>query len=971
MAALALAVVVPTPASAQYRIDTWTTEQGLPQNSVNDVLQTRDGFIWLTTFGGLVRFDGAAFRVFNTVNTPALRTSRLTGLVEDADGALWIGTDGFGVVRYRDGAFTPFTMDEGLPANRVSHLFPDADRRVIVDTPKGLVEWRDNRFQPRPGMPTLADPSITILDHTPAGAIWYFGAAGITKWERDRVTRTLPLPRPRRVFEDRAGRLWMETQERRLVRADADRVIEYGEADGVVKVATAAMSDDREGNVWIGMRGGGGLLRFRDGAFVHFAKGDGLPSDQIGAVFQDREGTHWVPTTGGLARLTGRPIAAFGVAEGLAADNTYAVYQDRAGDIWIGGWSGLTRVREGAFTSVGEQMGFAGENVQSILEDRDGAMWFGSFGGSVRRIRGSEMSTVMGPKSLRAIYQDRAGTVWIGGQGGLGRIRDGAFVPEPGYNGGDVHVLFEDRPGTLWIGTDRGATRYRAGAFSNVGPADGLSGPPVRAIHEDAGGTLWFGTYDGGLFRYSDGKFTRITTQQGLPTNGAFRIIEDERGWFWMTSNAGIYRVARSELEDVAAGRAPSVTAVVYGQRDGMRHSECNGGSQPAGIRARDGRIWFPTQQGVAVFDPATIPINRQPPPVVITDVLVANVPVTGRSRIEIRSGSTAVDVQFAALTFIRPELSHFRFRMDGLDTGWIDAGQQRMARYAQLPYGTFRFHVTAANRDGVWNPEGASLDIVVVPPFWRTRWFLALVVFGTAAIGVAVHRWRMGMLRQQKRLGEAFSRQLIDTQEEERRRVAAGLHDSLSQTLMLMKNWAVIGRNTLPPDHQACAPLNDISVAASHALSEVREISHNLGPYQLERIGFAQTVQDMVDKVASASGIRFTMSLTAPDGLLPKEQQIAAFRVIQEALNNIIKHSGATEASIVMRAEPSAVRVSIHDNGRGFDPASVSLSHAHGFGLFGMSERIRLVGGRFHVESSGTGGTLVEFDVPCTGASL
>ncbi len=971
--ALALLAVLVTsrPAAAQYRIDTWTTEQGLPQNSINGILQTRDGFIWLTTFGGIVRFDSVNLDVFNTVNTPALRTSRFTNLIEDPAGALWISADAYGVVRYQNGAFRSFTVSDGLPEDQVRSLFLDADGHVIVDTRGGAVEFRDGHFIARPDIPSEKDPAKAMLNHGRGGTIWYYQDGRITKWDRGRVTRRLPMPRPRRVCEDPSGALWIETWERRLLSADKDgRLVEYGAQDGLPPLATMALSADRDGTLWFGMSGGQGLLRFRNGRFTQLTTADGLPNNHVGAVFQDREGTRWVPTEGGLARLTDRPITTYSAADGLAADNTYPIVQDRRGDIWIGGWAGLTRYRDGVFTDVAKDLGIAGESVDTILEDRKGTIWIGTFGGVIRRIANGQATSIVLPdgNGVRALYEDRAGNLWAGGQGGISRIHNGTVVPEKTYDGGETSAFFEDRNGALWIGNQHGVTRYADGVFTRFGRDQGLSDTPVREIYEDADGGLWFGTYDQGLFRYRNGKLFRLSTAHGLPTNGAFRIIEDDDGWFWMSSNVGIYRVQRKGLDDVADGRARFVTAVLYGRRDGMLNTECNGGNQSSGMRAKDGRIWFPTQQGVAVFDPSTIPVNSQAPPIAITGLLVGTLPIPVTDHVEIRSGSTAFEVQFAALTFVRPELSRFRFRMDGLDPDWVEAGGQRAARYAHLPYGDFRFHVIAANRDGIWNETGAVITVSVIPPFWRASWFFALLGLAVMGIAFGAHRVRVGVLERQQRLRETFSRQLIESQENDRSRIAAGLHDSLSQTLIVMKNWAVMGQGTLPEDHRARATLGDISNAASEALHEVREISYNLGPYQLQRFGLSPTIIEMVEKVAGAAGIEVTIRV-APisDDDFSKEAQLAVFRIVQEAMNNVVKHSGATRVSLTMDVVEHRMRVVVADNGRGFDyPAETAgTPRADGFGLFGMSERMRLIVGEIVVETAAGAGTTIRIEVP------
>ncbi len=967
------------PAEAQYRIDTWTTEQGLPTNSVTSVLQTRDGFLWMTTYGGLVRFDGATLKTFTTENTPGLRTGRLIALYESRDGALWITTEGLGVTRLAGGVFESFSTAEGLPDNEVGDVFEMPDGTLIVDTRLGAVRWDDGRFVAETALPHRGDRARTVLGRAADGAIWFRDAAGVHRFAGHASARTLSIDGDVvSAYEDRRGRLWLQLRggagdhPRTLACVCDGRLVRFGAKDGVPRFETIAWSEDRDGHVWFGLRGNAGLLRYDGRRFLHLTLADGLPGANVERLFQDREGTLWAPTDGGLARLTARPMTTFSSVDGLEADNTYVVYEDRQGTIWIGGWSGLTRYRAGRFEPVSRASGVARANITSILEDQAGTLWLGVWDGGLRLIRDGRVRAVASPVGIvtRAIYQGRGPEVWLGGRDGLAQYRDGVFTRlTDGYPGGEVQVLFEGRDGALWIGTDSGIIRLRDGRFTAFGDADGLTGHPiVRAIHEDADGTLWFGTYDSGLLRFRDGRFTRITTGAGLWSSGAFQILEDAQQRFWITSNTGIYRVARRELDEVATGRRDRVTSVAYGVRDGMRHAEANGGTQPAGLISRDGRIWFPTQQGVVVFDPAAIPVNPLPPPVVITHAAVANRPVPVGPLIEIPSGPTALELQFAALTFVRPEHSRFRFIMEGLDQDWIEAGGERAARYAQLPYGRFVFRVVAANRDGVWNTDGARLTVVVVPPFYRTRWFFALLMGTAVAAGIAVHTWRLRLLRREQDLQQAFSRQLIASQEAERRRIAAGLHDGLQQHLLVIRNWALLGQAPPAGDAAAAQRWRDVDQAAAHALGDVRAIVHDLTPYQLGRVGLARSVKDMVHTVAASSSITFSCEVADVDGRLSKEAELTLFRVIQEALSNIVKHSQARRASVRLETDGPRVRVRITDDGRGFaaDPGVWRREGGTGgFGIFGMTERVGMLGGRFEVSSAPGQGAEITITLP------
>ncbi|MDQ3686893.1 MAG: histidine kinase, partial [Acidobacteriota bacterium] len=407
--------------------------------------------------------------------------------------------------------------------------------------------------------------------------------------------------------------------------------------------------------------------------------------------------------------------------------------------------------------------------------------------------------------------------------------------------------------------------------------------------------------------------------------------------------------------------------STAFGKSDGMRNTEANGGRQPAGIRARDGKLWFPTQDGVAIFDPEAVGFNPLPPPVVIESVKIDNIlsapptPVDSAD-ITINPDQRNFEIQYTALSFIKPEQIRFRYRMEGLDADWTEAGRRRTAYFTHLPPGEYTFRVLAANSDGSWNERGASVKIVVLPPFYRTWWFIALTTLAISAAATLAYRRRISQLEQRRVAQQNFSRQLIASQEQERKRIAVELHDSLGQSLVIIRNWALLGAGQLDAEAPAKEELDEISTTASRAINEVREIAYNLGPYHLDRLGLANTVKDMVGRVAQASKIRFTTDLEQLDGALSREVEMNLYRIAQEAINNLVKHSGATEAKVEIRREADAVKLMISDNGKGFDPqAAVTSADKAGFGLTGMAERVRLLDGAWAVHSApGRGTTIV-----------
>jgi signal transduction histidine kinase/ligand-binding sensor domain-containing protein len=975
---LILALALPRPAAGQYRIDSWTTEHGLPQGSINAVLQTRDGFLWVTTWGGLARFDGTTFRAYTTTTNPEMRSTRLAGMREDNDGRLWIRSYDNELMSYTaDGndTFVTYTTAHGLPADAVTS-FSLKEGRIVAVTDKGTVVWQGDRFVPYvppPGAPVNGN-GTTIISNSLTNAIWYRTADGLVhRYEPGKPTRTVTLPFVGGVYEDLEGRVWMR-QNTELVAIYDNVERRFGAKDGLPPFNALAIVEDPDGTLWL--MASGALVRYRKGRFSIYTTADGLPDRGLRTFYTDREGSHWVGTQAGLARMTERALTTYTSDDGLEADPVYPVLQDRAGAVWIGSWAGLTRYRDGVFEQVSEKLNLK-ELMLSLFEDHDGSIWAGSYGGGVRRIQNDRVTSYRfspgAPRTTFTITRVRSGDLLFGGQdGSVSVYRDDRFsrlTQIEGYARGEVHTLHEDAQGTLWIGSDV-LTKYEGGRATIVDDRAGFAGRRIRSIHEDRAGTLWIGTYDTGLFRYRDGRFTRYTTREGLPVNSAFEIVEDGQGRFWMSSNAGVYRVARDDLDAFAAGRIRSVKAVAYGRGDGMANQECSGIGHPGVIRASDGRLWIGTQKGVSVIDPATLRVDLTPPAVSILELIVGGQPVKARDRIEIRSGATSVEAHYAALTFVRPELARYKYRMEGLDPDWVDAGSDRNARYAQLPYGTFQFRVAAANRDGVWNDNGASVTIVVVRPFYRTSWFTALVIVALAATGFGVHRWRLGLLRAQQEQQEAFSRQLIDSQEIDRRRIASGLHDGLSQSLIVIRNWALLGERALPADHATKTRLTEIAKTASDALGEVRTVVEDLVPYHLERVGLADPVREMAARIGDATGLRITCAIADLGDRIPVDAQIGLFRVIQEALNNIVKHAGASDVAIDVTMDESRLRATIRDDGRGFTPgrpAAPAASSRGGFGLFGMSERIRMIGGRLTIDSAQGRGTTIDIELPIT----
>jgi signal transduction histidine kinase len=695
-------------------------------------------------------------------------------------------------------------------------------------------------------------------------------------------------------------------------------------------------------------------------------------------LYEDRQDNLWIGTLEqGLYRLQNQFIRSYSTEQGLIDRDTYATYEDPSGALWIGAWhTGLSRFADGKFTGYTMADGLPNELALAMLRDRDGRFWVGTHGGlsifDHGRFRVPDGPVLPEEAVVQAICQDRHGTLWFGTREGLARYQDGAtrfFTKKDGLAADDTHTILETANGDLWVGGYGGMTRIHNGEFTRWTGNDGLPSDNIWSFYEDSDRVLWIGTYDGGLVRFKDGKLIGYSMKDGLFDNGVFQILEDAHGYFWISCSRGVYRIKKRDLNAFAAGELKTVASTAYGKIDGMLDTECNGGVEPSGIKTRDGKLWFPTRNGVAVIDPESVAHDPVPPLVMIESSLVDNVPAPVNAPLRIPPSRPNVEISYTAPNFINAAQTHFKYRLEGLDPDWTDAGGRRIAYYSHLPPGDYVFHVIAGNSDGVWNNEGKTLDITVLAPFYETRWFQLLALLTLGLIVAMAWKLRVSQLKQAQAAQQAFSRQLIASQEAERKRIAAEMHDSLGQRLAVIKNLAYLllrSKKGAPADDPDAQTITEISDEASSAIAETREISYNLRPFQLDRLGLTKAIEAMIRTTGKASGIRFISDLDNIDDIFPEDLRINFYRIVQESLGNIMKHAQATEVRVRVKRRPENVTLSIEDNGCGFTPderrPQPSLS---GFGLTGMGERARLLGGELKVRSTAGKGTTVSFEIP------
>lgn len=775
--ALALAWALASPARAQtlnpadpsqaaisqYRIDRWQTEQGLPMNTVQSMFQTRDGYLWVGTGGGLARFDGSRFAGFESSPVAELVARPVFGFMEDAQGALWIGHVR-GAARYRQGRFERAFDSELTEGRRVWAFAQAGDGAVWAATENGLVRWHDGVakvYQEADGLPTrrlrtLAfDRDGTLWIGTTGGGLVSMAAGRFTVLD---PTSGFPHLEVRQVLADPAGGIWAATAGAGLVHVDRGRVVRtYTVADGLPTDQLTALARDAAGSLWIGTWGGG-LSRMSGGRFSSINAAAGLEGDHIWSLHVDREGSVWIGTWhGGLNRLSNRSFVVFGKPEGLSSDNVRSVLHARDGATWVStAGGGVNRIEAGRITAITREDGLSSDESSGLFEDTDGSIWVASYTGGVARLRQGRIDnfgTAQGLPNVdvRVLHRDRNGILWAGTRSGLARFDGRAFTPvrDPGAPTEGVAAIVEDRSGTLWFGTTgSGLVSYRDGVFDTLTRQQGLVSNWIIALHEDAAGSLWIGTNGEGINRLRDGRIGTIRPSDGLWDGLVQVILEDRTGNFWITSNRGFYRVPRAELDAFVEGRATKVSSTGYGPGDALRANTFAGALQPAGAIDAQGHLWLPSFRGLVIVDPARLPDAGAPPPVAVEEVSVSGVMALPGAAIVLPPGSVPLSVRYTAATLLNAERVRFRYRMDGLTPDWVDAGKSREATFPALPHGSYRFRVAASIDGKRWQEAAAALTVTVQPHVHQTAWFRVLAVLATLAAGVGVFRLRTRHLR-------------------------------------------------------------------------------------------------------------------------------------------------------------------------------------------------------------------------------
>ncbi len=939
----------------------WQTQDGLPEQTVQAFAQTPDRYLWVGTTGGLLRFDGARFTLFDHENTPALKENSVFSLLSSRDGSLWIGTEGGGLVRYRSGEFRTYGPQQGLSDGFVRALYEDRGGTIWVGTDNGLLRFVGDGLQRIDGVDGRPAIAVHAIAEDHLGGLWVGGSRLLhldhgTAHEY-RLEGGSSQNRVKSILETADHTVWVGTvsglHRLRPAAAVFERVKE-------IKATVRVLRQTSDSTLWIGTIGQG--IRSINGKdFSSITAPEALPSNTVLNIFEDDERNVWIGTQAGLLRFTRTPVKIVPLPQ--SADSDFGtIYADRDGTLWVVS-TNVFRIRDGVVKPYSFD-GLGHVSVRNVFRDRTGALWIGTDGDGVVRMDGRhilQMTTREGLVNnfVRALLQGRDGSMWIATDEGVSHWSNHGFTNyqmRDGLSYFSTRALLEDHLGDIWAGTDQGLNHIHGGKLFHDGATDALSQEKIWAIHEDSDGGLWLGTRNNGLYRWKQNKLTHYTTAQGLASNSIYQILEDQKRNFWISGPNGISLLNRNELDVVAENptQQQRLSLTLYGISAEVETTQIYGGRQPSGCLDAHGDAWFPSNKGpIHIVRGAVSPLPL--PPVVINEVMVDGRSIAVNGPVVMRPNSGRLEVSYAPILLHSQDGVRFRYRLDGFDKDWTDATSRRVASYTNLPPGKYTFHVAAFE---VNNPQAISestLSVVQRPHFYRTFWFLACCAVLIVAIILAICRFRLWQIKMK-----------FEAVLDERGRLAREMHDtviqgcaSVSALLEALSSLDSLG------DRLAADLLDHARTQARCTIDEARQAVWNLRQQKPSESMLGPALQRMIEQIGKESGIPVGCELTGRPFALNQFATHELMMMTREAVHNAVIHAQPNKIEIRVCFAKNDLTLEVQDDGLGFDPGTIRSHDDRHYGLVGMRERVQAVGGRFKLESAAGKGTRLQIKIP------
>jgi ligand-binding sensor domain-containing protein len=964
-----LAGLDPSRKVSQYGHNMWRIQDGYLPGPPEAIAQTTDGYLWIGTHAGLVRFDGVRFVPWASPKGEKLPSDQIHYLLGASDGSLWIGTAG-GLARWKDRILTTY---KSLP-NSIWGIVEDREENIWIarwDSGDGrgpLCRIRDSDvrcFGRNDGIPL---PTATELALDNSGNFWISGNEGLCKWTPGTSAVYFHQELARRgylmgvdalsVLDE--SHVWIGLQ-----RPNGNLQLEelnHGKwtahplrnAQGPPP-STNRIFRDPEGALWIGTASDG-LYRIFGDKTDHFSNGDGLSSDSVVRFFEDREGTLWVATTKGIDSFRDLPIVSYSIKEGLVSDSVSTVLASHNGGVWIGGAEALGFLTQDKLSSIRTNHGLPGRDITTMSEDRRGRLWIGvdsSFSVldhghflPIHKPDGGSLGIVLG------VAQDAAGNEWALTNGKLFgienlKVRQQIILPDPCFS------IAPDPKEGLWLGCENGDlahySRNRLETFPRV------SATKIRELLPEPNGGLWAVSEDA-LIWWKDNKSATMTTRSGLPCDELYAAVNDDAGALWLYARCGVVSIAASQLAmwqehpsmpvkvkslDVYSGAQPGMTPL-----------------QPQATRSLDGRLWFANNNFVQTLEPRNWPRNAVPPNVIVEGLEANGVSYPIQHDLKLPALIRNLDINYTALSFVVPQKVRFRYRLEGRDASWQEAGIRRQAFYTDLPPGSYRFRVMACNNDGVWNEAGAQLAFTIPPSFAQSIWFKAICLFGFLGVVYSTYHLRVRQLTGQLR-GRMYERLA------ERERIARDLHDSFFQGIQGLLLRFHTATSQLSKDEPARRILEETLKQSDQVMLEGRELVLDLRATVVEPTDLPTAFANFGEEMRQGDSGNFRVVLNGSARALHPVVFEEIFKIGKESLSNAFRHSGAHSIEAELNYEPTELRIRIRDDGKGIDPAILRQGHREGhFGMPGMKERAQKVGARLDVWSRAGVGTEIELRI-------
>jgi len=945
---------------SQYAHTSWTVRDGFFKGTISSIAQTPDGYLWLGTEFGLLRFDGVRSVLWQPPAGERLPGNIIGSLLAGRDGTLWIGTYE-GLASWKRGKLTHYPE---LAGQSVIALLEDREGTIWAGgyaLPAARLCAIQNGNVQCHGEDGSLGQWVESLYEDREGQLWSGGMTGLWRWKAG-PQKHYPMPDPvsssQGLIEGDKGALLIAMKS--AIGQLVDGKVRPYTLPGVRRQFTPLhLLRDRDGSLWIGTLNRG-LVHVHQGRTDVFERSDGLSGDFIYSLFEDREGDIWVATNNGLDRFRGLAVLTVSLNQG----HVWSVLAARDGSVWFGTSDGLNRWNEGQITTYRKgSSGLPDNYVESLFQDVQRRIWV-STRRSVAWFEDGRFHLVHGvPDGVHSITEDGAGNLWISTDGGLYRLRAGSVVeriPWASIGRGEVaFTLFSDPvQGGLWLGFHRsGVAYFKDGKVrTSYSRADGLGAGRINGLQRDRNGTLWAAT-DGGLSRFYNGKVQTFTSRNGLPCDSVHWVLEDDTHAFWLGMACGLVRVARPELDAWGTDPGRTVQTTVFDTSDGVRSHATASNYSPRVASSADGRIWFLPGDGVSAIDPRHIPVNKLAPPVHIEQITADGKKHEPSPHLRLPALTRDLEIEYTALSLVDPNKVHFRLKLEGQDGDWQEVINERKVQYTNLKPSHYRFRVMACNNSGVWNEAGASFDFSVDPAWYQTTWFRLSCVAASLALLWALYRYRLHQIAREFNVR-------LEERVEERTRIARDLHDTLLQSFQGLMLHLQIGVGRLPRGEAKDALEKTLEIG-DQAIVEGRDAIHDLRSSTVEENDLAKAVRALGDELATQDSAEFRLVVEGSSRNLHPILREEIYRIAREAVRNAFAHAQASKIEVEITYGERLLRLRIRDDGRGIDPAIMEQGRTGHYGLPGMRERATRIGAQLNVCSAIGAGTELELSLP------